>query len=197
MFSKTQDKQLCFLVLIFLTSFLSCRCRKGEYFSAECTCKRCEIQPSNCTVSVGGYSYYNGCEGDGVSDDSVCGQTRFFCGAACKPDEFLERKCNSRINFERKCKKCREPEDGEYMQRGCLPTLDADIHQCSSPKTCIPSALLNLDCFFCIFCPASHIIFFFCRFNLLRSLRQRTGWTLCQLHSNTNQTFIRILHGWV
>ena len=163
-------------------SFLSCRCRKGEYFSAECVCKRCEIQPSNCTVSVGGYSYYNGCEGDGTLDDSGCGQSRFFCGPACIPGEFQERECNSRINFERKCKKCREPVDGEYMQRGCLPTLDADIRQCSSPKTCTPS----------VCCVAFGLLFFW-----IYQCSQVAGCTSSSCFLQIQPTTFPVATGWM
>lgn len=69
------------------TKYVSCpnlingMCLEGEYFSGECTCSKCRIQPSNCSAG----KYYVGCNGRDSVDNANCGDQPFECGADCAP----------------------------------------------------------------------------------------------------------------
>lgn len=124
----------------------ACRCRQGEFFSAECTCSKCAIQPESCTVYSGTNIYYNGCEGDGVVDNGGCDNNDFPCGEPCQEGYYQTVECNPRILQRRRCEKCSTPETGYYVRAACTNVSNTDIGVCTPQRLCMPGVEYWVPC---------------------------------------------------
>jgi hypothetical protein len=111
----------------------SSRCNKGEYFSAECTCKRCAKQPSNCSSE----EYYNGCSGTGVEDDGVCSTSVFKCQLdACNGlDNYYIKMCNAKTGDDNFCGPCLYTDGnvppGFFLSKPCSLSAPSEIQRCT------------------------------------------------------------------
>jgi hypothetical protein len=117
-------------------------CKTGQYYSAECTCTNCAVQPRNCSSAL----FYNGCDGTGSTDDGTCSDTTFNCGPPpCNGENnYFKKRCNAKSRIQNECGSCytrATVPQGYFISRFCSLDAPSNISRCTynaSSSRCIP-----------------------------------------------------------
>lgn len=117
-------------------------CRNGEYFSAECVCSKCKVQPSNCNSSA----YYIGCDGTRDKNDGACSGALFDCGPPnCNGQtNYYKKQCDASLNQQNECGPCLYNEgnvpNGSYLSEECSFFAPSKILPCTrtASSRCVP-----------------------------------------------------------
>lgn len=125
-------------------------CGKGSYFSAECTCSACSIQPETCAASG---SFYKGCDGQGSVDNGKCSpvEGNFVCSTQVCDGiaKYQSVACDEENMIQKQCSDCiQKPPPGQYIAAKCSPTSQADVRQCTQTPSvrCFPGRSFIFNC---------------------------------------------------